>query len=60
MCWTAGSQDGNEFQLEKIGPVFSSLSQLPKTQIMDYFHFENSFDVFLSVFFKHFVYNKGI
>ena len=63
MSWAADGQDENGLHLEKMRLVFSSLlfclGKLVKPLIMVYSLFENSLDIFLLVFYKYFVNNKG-
>ena len=63
MFWAADGQDGNGLHLEKMRLIFSSLSprlgKLAKILIMVCFLSENSLDIFLLVFYKYFVYDKG-
>ena len=64
MSWAADGQDGNGLHLEKMRLNFKfnsfCLGKCAKTQIMVFFLFEKSLDLFLFVFCKHFVYDKGI
>ena len=59
MSWAADGQDGNGLHLEKNGANVFKLSFLSwktcKTLIMVYFLFEHSLDIFVLVFYKHFV-----
>ena len=59
MSWAADGQDGNG--LPNFFEVYGfCLGKLTKTQIMVYFLFKNSLDIFLLVFYnKYFVYGKG-
>ena len=59
MSWTVHGQDGNGLHLEKIRLIRFCLGKPAKTQIMVYFLFENSLDIFLFVFYKYFVYDTG-
>ena len=64
MSWAADGQDRNGLQLEKIGHFFKfialCLGKLAKTIIMVYFISKMiSLDLLL-VFYKYFMYNKGI
>ena len=50
--------------LKILGSFFKFIASLletsAKTLIIVYFLFENSFDIFLLVFYKHFMYDKGV
>ena len=57
MSWAADGQDGNGCILKKLGMIALCLGKFAYTRIIVYSLFENSLDIFLLVFYKHFVYD---
>ena len=60
MSWAVSDQDEHGFQLLFFQVYRFCLGTLAKTLVMVYnFLFKNSLHIFLLVFFKYFVYDKG-
>ena len=59
MSWAADGPDGNRLKLEKIEFIALCLENLAKNLLVVYSIFECSLNIFLLVFYKQFVYDKG-
>ena len=59
MSWFADGQDGNGLLVNFCKFIAFCPGKLAKTEIMVQSIFENSLHIFLLVYFKHILYDKG-